>query len=610
MCGIGGVYIKSDRPVNFQGLDRMSKSLIHRGPDGHGEWVDGCLGMMHRRLSIMDVSKSAAQPMKSACNRYILSYNGEVYNFKALRNKYLSEKTFRSTGDTEVILELFALRGDTIFAELRGMFACAIWDRHNEVLTLARDSFGIKPLYYSDTDDSLVFASEIKAIKAYTHGNNSLDYDALAEYMWFGNPLGNRTFYTEICELEPGTIMVIGVNGKSHKNFTPQSTKSYKNFSALIQDSVRVHSSADVNVGLLLSGGMDSSAIALNVEKDLVTSYTASFSSGAVDGDEQDLAKAIALDIGIENRTLQIDSDNLIGLIEKFVRVHDEPFGDAANIAVYQLCKEASRNTKVILQGDGGDEFFGGYSRYKIIGLYRYRRIFGVLGRFYRFLKLNTLLHRSYRIVHALSQKEIADCFFFLLTRESVDVSPYSIFNSRIRGILEKVDVRSQYVKVVSGINNSSNDLTSMLMLTDQQIILKDTFLTKVDIASMQASVEVRVPLIDNEVRNYANALSGGSHLKKGSKSEIRTYLQKKLPKFFLKHKKRGFGVPFESWLRDELKEDFIAKIDSHLIKKNFNVEFIKQLYEDFLRGDSRHGFLLWKTYILVTWLRNNEEMI
>ena len=373
MCGICG-YV-SEKNIN---IEEMNSSIVHRGPDNQEFFKERDIGLGHTRLSILDLRDESNQPMVSRSGRYVLVYNGEIYNFIELK-KELEELgvVFSRHSDTEVVLEGFEVWGRDLFEKLNGMFAFSIYDKELNKIYIVRDRFGVKPLYYYSYGDDFIFGSEIKSILASNIVEKKLDYQGLYEYLHFATTLGETTFYENIKKLEPGYYIEYSIDKREfeiHKyklNYeVTQSTDSLddaiKNIRELFEASVKRQLVSDVPVGIFLSGGIDSTAItayATKHYKGKIKTFSAGFD---YDGGDNELpnAKFIAEHFDTEHHELSITGDNTIKILEEVNHYFDQPFGDAANIPLYLMTKELKGKEKVILQGDGGDELFAGYHRY------------------------------------------------------------------------------------------------------------------------------------------------------------------------------------------------------------------------------------------------------
>lgn len=616
MCGIAGIFNLKDTPIDAGSFKNAVKCLSHRGPDDEGIFLEENIGLGHRRLSILDLSPAGHQPMFSADGRWVIVYNGEVYNFKELQSA-LEKKghSFKSHSDTEVILHAYMEWGNSCFTSLNGMFAIAIFDRLEKKLNLARDRFGIKPLYYYKSDDYFVFASEIKSILATNLSERKVNYQGLSEYIWYGNPMGKNTLFKDIWELLPGHLLEIyngQVKEKCFYNFSEIKIQEQKEEVAiskiqkLLEEAVQRHLISDVPVGIFLSGGIDSSAITALASRHYggkLQTYSVGFD---YDKGVNELQKAasVAKQYNTDHHELHITANDLIPVIEKLVACHDEPFADAANIPLFLLSREIKDKIKVVLQGDGGDEIFGGYSRYNTLqNMQKWRRLAPLMKLIPTKISYPSVL-RAKRFVSAISEKDEAVRNALLLTMESRSISPEKIFTPEIQRELQKQDPFRRYKEIYASFNGT--DIMNKMFMTDTRIILPDTFLEKVDKSTMANGLEVRVPFLDTELTNYAMSLPGKMKVKNGEKK----YLLKKalrgiVPDDILDAPKTGFGVPYSFWLQDKLNNYLKERLNLFPQKESYI--FSKPLMEKMLSlhtaGKGYYGFLLWKSLQLAIWI-------
>jgi len=379
MCGIIGILSFSRNQISRNVLINMSKSLVHRGPDAEGIWIENNIGLGHRRLSIIDLSEAANQPMVSQNGRFIITYNGEIYNFKELKRYLISKGIwFKTNSDTEVLLELFALKGLDALTELRGMFAFAIWDKADHSLFLCRDRLGIKPLYYAINNSKLTFASEIKAILFGDPSLRTINSNALWKFLRLMTVPKPETIIDGIYKLEPGTCLQVNQNGcrKIHtywelKDHIEQK-ESYNEEEEIdrirqkLLESIQHHMIADVDIGAFLSGGLDSSSVVALMQdfskRKKISTYSINF-PGQKEIDEGEYSDIIANYLQTIHSIVYF-KENFMDEMDKILWHCDEPFGITSSFGVYQLSKQASKDLKVVLTGDGGDEVFAGYSGY------------------------------------------------------------------------------------------------------------------------------------------------------------------------------------------------------------------------------------------------------
>jgi asparagine synthase (glutamine-hydrolysing) len=623
MCGISGIFRFDKRQVSFEVANKINQTLVHRGPDAGSVKLFDFIALGHRRLSIIDLSSEANQPMATEDQRYHIVFNGEIYNFKEIRQELMKlGVSFQTHSDTEVVLKSFQVWNNRCFEKFNGMFALAILDRHKNQLTLARDAFGIKPLYFFKNKDLLVFGSEIKAILPHPDVSTSLNKQALSEYLWYGNPLGNNTFYNEIKELSAGCFMSISEKAteeNSYYNLPVVTSHSFTEQEAIEQirylfdASVKRHLISDVPVGVFLSGGIDSSAITAYATKH----YSGKLNTYSVGFDftkgPNELIKAadIAKKFNTNHHEIHIAGTNVIESIEALAHAHDEPFGDAANIPLYLLTKQLKGSIKVVLQGDGGDEFFGGYSRYKTMHNRHFWKLAKPLAELIRFSKLDyTRLLQLQRFINAIGQSNPALRNALLLTMESKYTNPFQVLNPKYRNEIKNYNPFARYNEVYENYSTEI-DPVQALFYTDSQIILKDTFLEKVDRATMANSMEIRVPFLDKELTEFMLRLPAEIKVKSG----VQKYLIKKamegvIPNDILYGKKTGFSVPYGYWLQTSLADYFIEQISTERSKAVLDVNKVSYMFQKHKNNQGNYGFLLWKVLNLAIWLNKSQTAI
>ncbi|NVK04806.1 MAG: asparagine synthase (glutamine-hydrolyzing) [Flavobacteriia bacterium] len=620
MCGISGlVYLDDVKPSEVV-LEKMNDSILHRGPDSGAIHINGNVGLTHRRLSIIDLSDIANQPFSSDDGRYTLVFNGEIYNFQELKAQLVSDGTrFRTKSDTEVVLSLFEKEGMAAFAHLNGMFALAILDNQTGELTLARDPFGIKPLYIYQSDSLIVFASEMKAIRQVPDVSLTISEQALTEYFWYGNPLGNHTFYNEISELDAGCYMRIIKDGIQTERYFDVTTVAACHSSNdvvrktrdALEQAVKRHLVSDVPVGVFLSGGIDSSAItafaSMNRAEKLAT-YSVDFDFSK-QSSELPLATKVAKQFNTLHHEVKVSGKNVMQAIETLVDMHDEPFGDAADIPLYLLTEKIKGEIKVVLQGDGGDEFFGGYSRYNTISHRKKWNLLRPLMPIIMSLRIsNTKWMRFQRFAYAITRKEAWHRHALLLTMESKNTNPLQILNGNWRKKTVKRDPFKVYKEQYNRLPDNIKDIDA-LFIVDSQIILKDTFFEKVDKSTMANSIEVRVPFVDKELASWCLATDGERKVKDGGqKALLKESLRGIVPDEILDGKKKGFGVPYAEWLKGPLKHDFESHISTEIAKSFIDYDRVHKLFLKHVSGRGNYGFLLWKTFILCIWLNRTAS--
>lgn len=618
MCGIAGILNFDKRPVAAEMIKSMVRAISHRGPDDSGVWTDGPVGLGHARLSIIDLSPAGHQPMHTPDGCTTIVFNGEVYNFPALRERLVAEGVaFRSTSDTEVILHAYARWGAAVFAQLQGMFALAIWDSRSKQLHLVRDRFGIKPLYYAADASRIAFGSEIKAVLAAGGVSKSIDDAALHEYLYYGNPLRARTIYRAVREVLPGHFLTIENGHISDSTYwrveeTPPIHDDLESATRQVRErldrAVQRHLISDVPVGVFLSGGIDSSAITALATRHYggrLRTYSCGFDfEGGVN--ELPKARRIAEMFGTEHRELRIDGVALIDTIEKLVRAHDEPFGDCADIPLFLLCAKLRNEAKVILQGDGGDEIFAGYRRYNVLS---YERMWRTVARMAP--ALMTLMPRRptyYRAARFFQTMSIADPALRLalfMTMESREDPPTRLLSAEWRRRVERTDPFESYRVACERLGNL--DPVQQSLYADTMLLLPDQFLEKVDKATMAHGIEVRVPFLDADLSDYALGLPSHLKVRRGQKKFVlRRALRGIVPDDILDAPKTGFEVPYSHWLRTSLSEHARAVLldRGNAVEAMLDRTGVEQALREHVDGSRNHGFILWKLLNLALWAR------
>jgi asparagine synthase (glutamine-hydrolysing) len=621
MCGIVGKVVRQNIELDLS--DRKKAQAIaairHRGPDMRGEYSYGSIWLAHVRLSILDLSDAASQPMATENSRYVISYNGEVYNFRELADS-LSLDSLRSHSDTEVVLRTFAKLGVNALPRLNGMFAFALYDKQGQKLWLVRDRLGIKPLYYRFDEAGLSFGSEIKALLAMDGESPQCDLLSLHEWLYYGSSLGEHTLYKGIHKLLPGHYLELNVSSfgwRIEKYWGPKEYAGSAKFDGSVED--RIHQTrnlleqavkrqlvSDVPVGIFLSGGIDSSAITAFASKHYggrIATYSAGFD---FDKGVNELLKArrVAEFYGTEHHEIHISGFAIADVVEKMVHQHDMPFSDAANMPLYLLSSRIKDTTKVVLQGDGGDEMFGGYSRYTTLSFYKTARVLAKLGRLANYLTpRNAQLYRRQRYINALAPDDPVKVMALLLTEEDGYSNPAAIFAPEIRRQIMEADPFARYRECQSYF--TGEDLVNQMLLVDAMIILPDIFLEKVDRATMAASVEARVPFLDNDLVDFCMQLSGPQKVRFGRKKWLlKKALEGTVPHDVLYGKKTGFGVPYGYWLRGVLKPLFFGQLQ--LFDKRqpgvLDEITIHALYDEHVSRRRDRSFLLWKLLNFLIW--------
>lgn len=615
MCGIAGIVSSSEQEVELGRLQSAAMAIRHRGPDNLGVHRAPHVGLAHTRLSIVDLSEGANQPFHSPSRSHTVVFNGEIYNYRELRAE-LERKgvSFRTNSDTEVVVHAFVEWGTDCFKRFNGIFAIGIWDSLNRRLVLARDRLGVKPLYIFKSDTELLFASEPKSIMAaHSEMSRSIDLSSLHEFLYFGTVLGGKTLFREIRQLQPGSYLEMDVVRQqlveekywslpTVSSWRGSDTEAVAEVANRIERAVALQLTGEVPIGVFLSGGLDSSGITAFAAKNyagIIKTYSVAFDFSP--SSELPMARRVAQQYGTEHSELRIGADRLEELVVKLVKCHDSPFADAANIPLYLLCEQVSGDVKVILQGDGGDELFGGYRRYAT--LFRERkfraaasalRIPGVT----RILPWNVI-----RYLGCFMPAQRAERMARLLTVDSPLFAPTQVLSKDLRNLVERFDPFSRYRKIESSLTDL--DTVGAMLATDMQIVLPDVFLEKVDKSTMAHGVEVRVPLLENELVEFMMRVPSQQKVKGGKQKWLmREALRDVLPKEIIDAQKKGFGVPFENWMRGPLKRMLSSRIDflESQAPECFDIRRIRELVQIHNTGSNQYAFLLWKILNLSIW--------
>jgi asparagine synthase (glutamine-hydrolysing) len=615
MCGIcGKLNFDSQEPVNPALLRQMMDLLIHRGPDGSGEYLAGHVGLGHRRLSIIDLS-TGDQPMCNEDGMIWVVFNGEIYNFQELRSDLEKRgHIFKSTSDTEVIVHLYEEFGEDCVAKFRGMFAFALWDNRKKLLLLARDRVGIKPLYYTKTPRSLIFASEIKSILADRSVERDINPKAIDRFLTYYYVPGNETLINGIFKLEPGHYLKIKEGKVEIKQYwdleyenPPRNIRyddAVQELRSLLRRTVKDHMISDVPVGVLLSGGVDSTGIlryAVEQTDKPIHTYTMGF-AGAEFADERPYARMAAERYGTVHQEITMTASEFQNFLPQYVWHMEEPICEPPAVALYFVSHLASESSvKVLLSGEGGDEAFGGYPNYRnLLILERMKSAFGPSKALLR-LGLNSLAKLGWNRVgkyanlidpklseYYFSRTSMPDTIFNrtksdIYTKEFVDALGGQISDSPTRCLFEHV--------------GSQSDLNQMLYV-DTKSWLPDDLLVKADKMTMATSVELRVPLLDYQVLEFASSLPEDFKVRGWSTKRIlKEALRESIPKEIIKRKKTGFPVPYDLWLRREMKEFVCDTLlgDKSLLYSYFSRGKVAEVlsYQQQGRGYSKEVFSL-----------------
>lgn len=626
MCGICGVAIprKLNRGVDESLLKRMRDTLIHRGPDDAGSFIDGGIGLGHRRLSIVDLG-GGHQPMSNEDGQIQIVFNGEIYNHKDYRPMLESHgHRYRTTSDTETIIHLYEEFGANAVQHLRGMFAFAIWDGHQRRLLLVRDRLGVKPVYYTLSKDGVLhFASEIKALIEASAVKPELNYDALADFAANRYTSGDETLFRDVHRLAPGH-MLIWQDGRVQierywevsyaKHESPLSDKQYiDQFDQLFRESVRLRLMADVPLGIFLSGGIDSTAIAGVMSKlvsDRIKTFSVAFAER--EANELEFARSAASAFGTDHHEVIVSPQQFFDVLPAMVYQEDEPIAHPSSIPLYFVSKLAAEHVKVVLTGEGSDELLAGYDKYR-------KTIYNLmLGRAYSSVVPSPIRHFVKQAIEngtgslAVRQK-LARTFLCVPSDiESIYFDNFSVFSRNRQHLLFTAETRARIAesdpyKTSLALMGESDALTMLdqLLAADMKTYLHE-LLMKQDQMSMAASIESRVPFLDHKLVEFAARLPERMKLRGlTTKYILRQAMADKIPSEILTRKKMGFPVPVGAWLRGgfrHLLDEYV--LGTRAMKRGiFEPDVVRNLVARHQAGEN-HAERLWMLINFEIWQR------
>jgi asparagine synthase (glutamine-hydrolysing) len=639
MCGFAGSFGTGKCDENS--LHRMVSTLYHRGPDDHGIWVDkySGIGLAHARLAILDLSPAGHQPMSSASGRYVIVFNGEIYNHLKLRaeleqtNQVLN---WRGHSDTETLLACFYAWGiEVTLRKSVGMFAFALWDNKTLTLSLARDRLGEKPLYYGWQGDIFLFGSELKALKAHPAFSAEIDRDALAALMFLSYIPAPQSIYRGIYKLLPGTLLSVRAGEHSMSKpkqywsllnvarqglkepFTGSDVEAMQGLEDKLSESVALQQISDVPIGAFLSGGIDSSTIVALMQAHStrpIKTFTIGFDEFHYN--EAENAKLVARHLGTDHTELYVTPEHALAVIPHLPMLFDEPFGDSSQIPTFLVSQLARNSVTVSLSGDAGDELFGGYSRYTLA-----RRLQKIPVPLRRFLGagLNALSPTQWDLIYSVMLPILPISMHARMPGDKAQkLSQVFAADSNFEIYQHLVSTWRNPETVVFGARGPINmsrawdelaDLDSLecrMMAMDALTYLTDDILCKVDRAAMGVSLETRVPFLDHRVVEYAWGLPLHMKIRNGQgKWILRQLLNKYVPKELIERPKMGFGVPIDVWLRGPLRdwaEELLS--ETRLKREGFlNPAPIRQKWGEHLNGQRNWQYHLWNVLMFQGWL-------
>lgn len=626
MCGVTGILQRSTSAESLdRNIHRMRDALVHRGPDDKGSWIDaqtGQIALGHRRLSVVDLSPRGAQPMNSADGRYVLVFNGEIYNFRRLREQlHENGHRFNGTSDTEVVLASFLEWGiERALRAFEGMFALALWDRSQQALYLARDRFGEKPLYYGAQDGTLLFGSELKALAQHERFAREVDRDALTEFMRLSYIPCPHSIFRHYHKLPPGTFLRVGLDldlGDPKPYFDADTlarpntqplpdNQAIDELERLLSRSIADRMVADVPVGAFLSGGIDSSLIVSLMRTHTsrrVKTFTVGFDEPGLN--EADEARATATMLGTDHHELYVSQSDLLDTVPRLPEIYDEPFADPSQIPTALIANLAREHVTVALSGDGGDEMLAGYDRYDGIAR-RWRRNCqtpAALRRAHASWLSRKARQRPTKGAKYLQQRAMkqAGCDLPRFYRNSM-----SYWHEPEQLVLGGSESYTPFLRHSAA--HAAQDPQRWLQATDAVGYLPDDILTKVDRAAMATSLETRAPFLDSELAQFALGLPRHQQMRDGKHKWLsRQVLYRHLPAETVERPKHGFNVPLADWLRGPLREWSEALLDPARIAREgyLDTEAVRWTWQTHLAGTHDWHWRLWCILMFEAWLES-----
>lgn len=626
MCGLAGFF----RGASFataeqvqQQLKQMTDAIKYRGPDSEGFWyeMDDKIALGHRRLAIHDLSEAGHQPMRSDCGRYIMVFNGEIYNHLEIRQDLENagnDINWHGHSDTETLLACFSVWGveKTLQATV-GMFAIALWDKQKKQLTLARDRLGEKPLYWGWCDQTLLFGSELKALKKHPDFISEINRDALALLLQYNYIPAPYSIYKNIEKLPAGSYVQIRVNDSRHtveiKKYWDLKAVMQKGLDQPFQDnaleaanlleqklvqSISEQMLADVPLGAFLSGGVDSSTVVALMQSQStkpIKTFAIGFNEPGYN--EAEFAKEVARHLGTEHTELYVSAEDALSVIAKLPKVYCEPFADSSQIPTFLVMQMAKQHVTVALSGDAGDELFGGYNTYQMAA-----KVWKSVSRLpHPFRKIATQVlgkiptpQKIQKLIYLLPAQNREEFYQLLVTHWKI---PTNVVKGA-QAVSTVFNTPNQWVK--------TDDFEQWMMAIDTSQYMVDDILVKVDRAAMANSLETRVPMLDYRVVEFAWQLPLDFKIKNGvGKSVLREVLYRHVPRELIERPKKGFSIPLAQWLRGPLREWAESQISEYRLVQEgyFNPHPIRKVWQEHLSGKYDHALRLWSILMFQAWL-------
>lgn len=639
MCGLVGFINNQNNYGNPHAIIlKMTERLTHRGPDDGGVWcnLEDGIALGHRRLAILDLSAHGHQPMHSHNDQYVIVYNGEIYNYLELKKQLVRNNCFFSgNSDTEVILTLVTAYGlEATLQMISGMFAFALWDKKHKTLHLARDRLGEKPLYYGLVNHSLVFASELKAIRAYPDFHNNLDRTSLAAFMQYGYVPAPQSIYEQIYKLEPGTYLSLSnanisnlppsqsywsashIAQQGHNNPLELSDKeAIQQTEKLLNSIVKSRMISDVPIGAFLSGGIDSSLITALMQKNssqAIQTFTIGFPDQAYN--EAKYAQAIAKHLQTDHTELFVEAHQALDVIPRLPHIYDEPFADSSAIPTFLISQLTRQYVTVCLSGDGGDELFGGYNRYllgKTLGntinfvpyalrLALQKLLFALsspsMETWLHYTRIPMLSNKLHKLSGVMAAKSTAEVYQYLISQW---LNPQEI----VKEI--SCTINQPFLETLGKTN-----VIKKMMLNDTLFYLPDDIMVKVDRAGMAVGLENRAPFLDHQLYEWAWRLPHHLKIRNGTtKWLLRELLAQSIPRSLFERPKMGFSVPLAAWLRGPLRDWASSLLDKQTMQMQgfLDSEPILKKWDEHLSGKRNWQYPLWTVLMFQAWLDHEK---
>lgn len=637
MCGLAGFFNSSPQVGSFESiLYAMTKRIEHRGPDGNGVWfnLDDRIGLGHQRLAVIDTSQQGHQPMQSQCGRYVVVYNGEIYNYRELKQGLIAKgHCFLGNSDTEVLLALIVEHGILQTLQLiSGMFAFALWDKKNKTISLARDRIGEKPLYYGLVHGALVFGSELKSIRAYPEFKSQISRSSLALFLQYGYIPAPHSIYANIFKLPPGTCISVSTS-TIHTLPTPTTywsaqrvaddglmsqpkiseRRALQQTHALLSDIVKNRMVADVPIGAFLSGGIDSSLITalMQVHSDKpVKTFTIGFQDKAYN--EAEYAKLVAQHLKTDHIELYVGATDALSVIPQLATIYDEPFADSSAIPTFLVAQLAKQHVTVCLSGDGGDEVFGGYNRY-LLGQKIWKKIAlcpHPIRVFMQKLFLTVPPTKWDVFFNAMRLPSMGDKIHKLASVVGVK-SPELLYQHLIsqwfnaHSLVKGQEQCGTEIKMVDLTQSQGVNFIEKMMITDTLSYLPDDIMVKVDRAAMAVSLESRAPYLDHQLIEFIWTLPQDLKIRRSeTKWLLRQILSNYLPNKLVERPKMGFGIPLASWLRGPLRDWADSLLDKTMLDQQDMLHSgpIIDKWKEHLSGRRNWQYALWPILMFQEW--------